>query len=461
MKQITIADATLCKEGSNFSFKEKIEIARQLEKMNVDVIELPEITNAKTDTLLIRTVSTFVKKSVISVAAGLSIESVENAITAVSGATYPRIRISLPMSPVGMEYVCHKKPDKMLAWIEKTVSMAHASCADVEFCAEDATRAEREFLYKAIDTAIAAGASEITVCDKAAEMLPDDFAAFAADVCKHSSVPVSVSCGNGNGMACASVILAVRAGAAGVKACVGDECVSLETFAGLVKNCGVTYGFSSGIKYTEMNRIIKQILWVLSNVKDEKGIGTLKDDGDAGIFLDVNDDREAVCEAIMKLGYDLSEEDKTRVFEEFLRVASKKRVGAKDLEAIVASVALQVPATYSLVSYVINNGNIISSTAQITLKKDGEESSGVCIGDGPVDAAFRAIEQIIGHHYELDDFQIQSVTEGKEAMGSALVKLRSEGKLYSGNGISTDIIGAGIRAYINAVNKIVYEEATI
>ncbi len=460
MKQIKIADATLCKEGSNFSFKEKIEIARQLEKLNVDVIEMPEITNVKTDTLLIRTVSTFVKKSVISVAAGLSVESVENAIDALANTAFPRIRISLPVSPVGMEYVCHKKPDKMLSWIEKTVTMAREKCADVEFCAEDATRAEREFLYKAISTAISAGASAITVCDKAAEMLPDDFAAFTADVCKHSSVPVSVACENRNGMAPACAILAVRAGAAGVKAAVGEESVSLETFAGIVKNCGVTYDVSSNIKYTEIHRIIKQIHWVLSNSKGDKSI-VVKDGGEENIFLDSNDDREAVCEAIVKLGYDLSEEDKTRVFEEFLRVATKKRVGAKDLEAIVASVALQVPATYSMVSYVINNGNIISSTAQITLKKDGEETCGVCIGDGPVDAAFRAIEQIIGHHYELDDFQIQSVTEGKEAMGSALVKLRSEGKLYSGNGISTDIIGAAIRAYINAVNKIVYEEATV
>ena len=107
----------------------------------------------------------------------------------------------------------------------------------------------------------------------------------------------------------------------------------------------------------------------------------------------------------------------------------------------------------------VNNGNIISASAQITLEKNGEQIQGICIGDGPVDAAFLAIEQIIGHHYELDDFQIQSVTEGKEAMGSAVVKLRSGGKLYSGNGISTDIIGAAIRAYLGAVNKIVYEEA--
>ena len=160
-----------------------------------------------------------------------------------------------------------------------------------------------------------------------------------------------------------------------------------------------------------------------------------------------------------KLGYDLSEEDNGRVYEEFLRVAARKTVGAKELEAIVASVALQVPATYTLKSYVINNGNIISSSAQITLTRDGNDMQGICIGDGPIDAAFLAIEQIIGYRYELDDFQIQSVTEGKEAMGSALVKLRSNGKLYSGNGISTDIIGAAIRAYINAVNKIVYEEA--
>ena len=125
----------------------------------------------------------------------------------------------------------------------------------------------------------------------------------------------------------------------------------------------------------------------------------------------------------------------------------------------MASVALQVPPSYKLKSYVINNGNIISASAQITLEREGKEIPGICIGDGPVDAAFKAIEQIIGHHYELDDFQIQSVTEGKEAMASALVKLRSNGKLYSGNGISTDIVGAGIRAFINAVNKIVYEEA--
>ena len=180
---------------------------------------------------------------------------------------------------------------------------------------------------------------------------------------------------------------------------------------------------------------------------------------DNEIELDANDDKETVMSAVLKLGYDLSETDSTKVYEEFLRAAAKKRITAKELEAIVATVALQVEPTYKLINYVVNSGNIITSTAQITLEKDGNALQGISTGDGPIDAAFHAVEQIIGSHYELDDFQIQSITEGKGAMGGALVKLRRDGKLYSGNGISTDIIGASIKAYINAVNKIVYEEA--
>ena len=177
------------------------------------------------------------------------------------------------------------------------------------------------------------------------------------------------------------------------------------------------------------------------------------------ISLDDKDDVEAVRDATVKIGYDLSDEDVNKVYAEFLRVAANKRVGAKELDAIVASVALQVPATYVLESYVINNGNIIRASAQITLSVNGEKKQGVMLGDGPIDAAFLCLEQIIGTHYELDDFEIQSVTEGKEALGSALVKLRKDGKLYSGKGISADIIGASIRAYLSAVNKIAYEEA--
>ena len=176
------------------------------------------------------------------------------------------------------------------------------------------------------------------------------------------------------------------------------------------------------------------------------------------IRLDANDDIAAVGKAVERLGYDLSEEDLVKVYDTFSNVAEKKSVGTKELEAIIATSALQVPPSYELVSFVINSGNVISATANIHCRHNGQDLFGLAVGDGPIDAAFLAIEQITGHHYDLDDFQIQAVTEGREAMGSTLVKLRSNGKLYSGNGISTDIIGSSIRAYFNALNKISYEE---
>lgn len=453
MHNILIADTTLCSNG--FSFKEKLEIARQLEKLNVDIIELPEISNVKTDTLLIRTVSAFVKGSTVSVAAGSNAESVENALAALNNAAKPLIRIELPISPVGMEYTCHKKPAKMLEWITRSVEMAKEGGVQVECCFLDATRAEKEFLEAAIKAAEAAGASRISICDSAAEMMPDDFAEFAASVMKMTSLPVGVGCDDRNSFASAQAILAVRKGASSVKT--GSGSVPLESFASMIKNCGVSYDFSSNIKYTELHRIMKQIQRITRAISlDSSTIVSSNDDN--GIRLDSADDKASVINAVAMLGYDLSAEDQTKVYEEFLRVAAKKAIGAKELDAIVASVALQVPATYKLENYVINSGNVLSSSAQISMTKEGAALNGISTGDGPIDAAFKALEQIIGRHYELDDFQIQSVTEGQGAMGSALVKLRNEGKVYSGNGISTDIISASIRAYISAVNKIVYEE---
>ena len=460
MKNIKIADRTLCTEDSQFSFKEKIEVARLLERLGADTIEIPEITNFRTDALFVRTVAAFAKNSVISVCGGMTEESIENAAAALKPVNHPRIRIELPVSTVGMEYSCHKKAPKMAEFVSGLISAAKAKCGSVEFCALDATRADAGFVFEIADAAVNAGADIITVCDSAAEMMPDVFADFVAKTAEHinGKAEIAVMCSDKNGMAAASAVLAVKNGADTVKTAVCRNITELETFAGTIKNCGNSCGFESGIKYTELNRIVKQIMWITGKKAEKPAVSPVANDEEA-VMLDRNDDKEAVTAAVKNLGYDLSDEDFGKVYEEFQRVADKKRVGAKELEAIIASSAMQVPPAYKLVSYVINNGNIISATAQITLMRDGEEQKGICIGDGPIDAAFRAIEQIIGHHYELDDFQIQSVTEGKEAMGSALVKLRRDGKLYSGNGISTDIIGASVRAYINAVNKIVYEEA--
>ncbi|MBQ2227941.1 MAG: hypothetical protein II427_02320, partial [Firmicutes bacterium] len=179
--------------------------------------------------------------------------------------------------------------------------------------------------------------------------------------------------------------------------------------------------------------------------------------------LTVHDDMDAVMKAVAGIGYDLGEEDAVNVYNAFMRIAEKKEsVGIKELDAIVASAALQVPQTYKVQDYVINSGNVITATSHIRMEKDGQILDGLAVGDGPVDASFLAIEQIVGHHYDLDDLQVRAVTEGREAMGETIVRLRStDGRLYSGRGISTDIIGSSIRAYVSAVNKIIYEEGTL
>ena len=457
MKQIVVSDRTLACERK-FSFKEKLEIARLLEKIRVDVIELPPVKDARADPLCVRTLSAFVKDAVVSVEAGLDAESVRLAADALSATKRGRIRIALPLSPVGMEYTAHKKPQKMIEWIREIVAQAKAAVADVEFEAIDATRAEEAFLADAIKAAVEAGAGCVTLSDTAASMMPDDFAAFVGRIAACAGVPVFVSASDLNGLSVACSLLSVRGDASGVKVAVGGGITELSTFSDLIRNRGGDLGLSSRLAVTELHRTVRQIEWIGGERKDAAPTGVTKTEDEGAIKLEPESDGEAIAAAVAGLGYDLSDEDLALVSDEVRRVAGKKTVGVRELEAIIASAALQVPATYQLDNYVINSGNIISASAQITLSANGKSLHGVAIGDGPIDAAFRALENVIGHRYELDDFKIQAITEGQEAVGSALIRLRSAGKLYSGNGVSTDILGAAIRAYLNAVNKIVYEE---
>ncbi len=460
MKQVVLCDRTLCRPGGAFSFKEKIEIARQLENLSVDAIELPVIENVRTDVLLVKTISSFVKKAVLSVDAGGTAEGIENAAAALTSAAHGRIRISLPVSTVNMEYSYHKKAPKMLLLIESLVRQAKEVCADVEFCALDATRAEEGFLPDAIRSAVQAGATSVTLCDVEGVMLPDAFAAFVAELLADSALPDSIALGvqynDRNGLAAAASILAVQAGVQTVKTACGADCVDLGVFGNLLKNCGGTCDLSANLELTRLGRTLSQISRFLGT--SSGSAISVPSDADSNIHFDEKDTQDTIAAAVRQLGYDLSAEDEAKVYSEFLRVAAKKTVGTKELEAIVASAALQVPSTYKLQSYVVQSGNVLSPSAQIRLDKNGEILAGIAMGDGPIDAAFVTVEQIVGQHYELDDFQITAVTEGTEAMGSALVKLRYDGKLYSGNGISTDIVGASIRAYLNALNKILYEE---
>lgn len=467
MNKIRISDRTiLLKSQGNeatLSFKEKVEIARLLESANVDVVEFPAIENEKTDTLLLKTVCAFLKNSIMSVQVGTTPESVEATYNAIKSASKPRLSVALPVSPVGMEYTCHKKAPKMIELIKTLIEKAVSLCDDVEFVALDATRAENDVLVSTIKTAIEAGAKTITICDDEASMLPDAFINFIEEtkeaIPELDSVNLGVLCEDTNGCATASSMLAVTHSATEVKcASFNANITSIVTISNIIRNNGDKLGVCCGIKFSEFLRIINQV----AKIADGKNIVSVTETTSSvptsEFNLTENDSQETVLKAVKNLGYDLSDEDSAKVFERFKSVASKKTISNKELDAIVATTALQVTPAYKLVDYVINTGNIITSSAQITLEKDGENKQSIGIGDGPIDAAFTTIEQIVGHHYELDDFQIHSVTEGREATGSALVKLRANGKLYSGNGVSTDIIGASIRAYINAINKIIFEE---
>ena len=470
MERIRISDMTMKQggKGVSLSFKEKIELSKLLDKLGVSVIELEGIQNARIDALRIKSIAMAVKESIVAVPVQLNAESVAAVWNAVSQAKHPRLQVCAPVSSVQMEYLFHKKPEAMKAAVAETVAEACKVCQDVEFVADDATRSDPQFMYEVIAAAIEAGAKTVTVCDTAGAMLPDEFAAFVAAIFENvpsaKEITLGVACSDQLSMADSCAIAAVRAGARELKAAAYRvDAVSLPNVAKVLSAKGDAFGVTCPVRTTQLGRITDQIAWMFETGKSknspfENGV----QEGDTGVYLTAHDDLAAVLKTAERLGYDLSEEDGAKVYEAFKAIAAKKeKVSSRELDAIVAAAAMQVPPAYVLDTYVITAGNTISSTAHLKIAKNGNMLEGVSVGDGPIDAAFLAIERITGQHYELDDFQIQSVTEGREAMGQTVVKLRASGKVYSGRGISTDIVGASIRAYINALNKIVYEEDAV
>jgi len=468
MENVRISDITMKQSGKDFSlsFKEKIEIPKLLDRLGVSVIELEGIKQAKIDSLRIKSVASTVKNSVVAVPVELDKESVELTWKALKEARYPRLQVLASVSPVQMEYLFHKKPAAMMQSIIDTITACHEKTDDVEFIAEDATRSDESFLYDAITAAIEAGAKTITVCDATGAMLPDECGVFLdklyENVPELKYVTLGISCSNNLAMADACAIAALKHGVREIKAAAYQiDKVSLPNIARLLATKGDSFGVFSTVHTTEMNRIVRQITWMCQTNKSktspfDNGVQDYVEES----VLSSHDDMTTVLKAVEKLGYDLSEDDKASVWDAFQKIAARKeQISSKELDTIVASSAMQVPATYILENYNITASNITSSMAHMKMKKQGQMLEGIAIGDGPIDAAFLALENILGCHYELDDFQVRSVTEGREAMGETIVKLRSNGKLYSGRGTSTDIVGSSIMAYVSAVNKIVYEEA--
>lgn len=455
MRNIQVSDVTLRawaeEMGKELSFREKLAVANSLQKIRVDAVELPSHTG-KEQNVVCRTIA----QELSSTVAIATLDDAQKAYSAIECAKNGRLQVVLPVSTVQMEYLYHKKAPKMLETIAKAVEQAKEYCDQVEVVAKDATRAEEGFVVECAKIAYEKGASIITLCDDAGIFFPDQFADLVKQVKASCDIKVFVQPSDKLKMSAAVAVEVIKAGADGIKTAIGaPDYLSPDVLSEILRARGSDLGVSAGLDATVVHKTV-------DNVKDISHKASVLSGESASksvLTFDCDCSLKEINDEIVALGYELSSNDIGKVYEEFKRVCAKKgNIGEKELEAIVASTAMQVPTTFHLINFVVNSGNIITATANVTLEKDGEQLSGVSTGDGPIDAAFHAIEQTIGHHYELDDFSITAVTKGREAVGSAIIRLRANGKLYSGNGVSTDIVGACIRAYINALNKIVYTE---
>ena len=462
MRKIGVSDITLKRlsedRAVSLLFREKSAIANCADQLGADTVELPAVKKAREDAIIYKTIAKNVQNAALAIPVGFSAEGVEEAWECIKEAKSPRLQIELPVSTIQMEYIYHVKQTKMLEAIGELTRKAKELTSDVEFSALDATRADLDFLISASLEAVANGATMITVCDNAGVSTPKSIGALVLALKKEISVPVYVQVSDKINMAVASAFEAIAAGAEGVKcAMAGKDALLAGELSDAVSVCGAEMGAEIKLNTTKVHTSIDEMLSSISReaYEPEKTVNDKKK-----MLLDSDSSVAEVSEAASLLGYELSEADLGSVYKALMQVCEKRgAVGAKEFEALIASSAMQAPSTYHFESYTTTSSNTSSSMSQVTLKRDGEIICGVSAGEGPIDSAFRAIEQCIGHHYELDDYQVQSVTEGKEALGSALVRLREGGKLYSGNGTSTDIVAASIRAYINALNKIVFEEA--
>ncbi len=460
MKSVMIYDCTLA-EAKDLSFKNRLDLARELDRLGVDYLLLPSPAKGDEAALLVRTLCTLLRRAAPVVEVGLDPAEAEQAARELKGSPRAVLTVSVPVSASGMEYLSGVKPDKLPALAEAQIRRCAGLCPTVFLEARDATRAEPAFLLSMMDTALRAGAQGILLCDSEGKRLPWELAELWREpFAMAGEAPVFAACSDALGLGAADTLASLRTGAAGAKVSIsGGETCRLSALASILRERGESLGFTSGLDQTRL----KAGLEPLEGILDSRRRSTSPFDNGAGAplsatILSAGADEAAVEQAVRKLGYELGPQDMAAVYESFTHIAEKKDVDYRELDAIVANAAQLAPPTYKLESYVVHTGNVISATADIQVRKDGQLLRGLAPGDGPIDAAFLALEQVSGRHYELDDFQISAVTEGREAMGSALIGLRDRGRVYPGSGISTDIIGACINAYLAALNKIAHED---
>ncbi len=496
-KKINFFDTTLRdgeqSPGCSMNRREKLILAKQLERLGVDVIEAGFAAASIGDFESVQVIANEIKNSTVTVLARAVKGDIDRAWEAVKGAVKPRIHIFIATSPIHMEYKLKKKPDEVVKMAEEMVKYGAGLCSEIEFSAEDATRSEPEFLAEIFDRVIMAGAKIINIPDTVGYMMPNEFYDFIMEIRSKSkyldTVQISVHCHNDLGMAVANTLAAARAGATQFECTVngiGERAgnAALEELVMALDVRRDIYGFDFNINTKEImktSNLLSSITGV--HVQPNKAIvGANAFAHESGIHqhgvlakretyeimtpesiglttnklvLGKHSGRHAFRDKIQSMGYDLTEEELNETFEKFKSLADKKKdIFDRDIEAILTKGIDGKDARYKLNRFVINAGNTITTTASVVLNIDGEDKEGISSASGPIDAAFSAIEKCLDKDIVLEDYSLQSVTEGTDALGYATVKLRYNGEHYLGRAVSIDVIEASINAYIDAINRI-------
>lgn len=496
-KRIKFFDTTLRdgeqSPGCSMNMREKLLLARQLEKMGVDVIEAGFAAASQGDFESVEMIASEIKNSTVAVLARTVKGDIDKAWDAVKNAERPRIHTFIATSDIHMEYKLKMDPEEVVERAEEMVKYAVSLCPEVEFSAEDATRSDTDFLAKIFDRVIQAGAKIINIPDTVGYATPDEFYNFIMEIREKSKylddVEISVHCHNDLGLAVANTMAAARAGATQFECTIngiGERAgnAALEELAMIMNVRQDSYGFTSNIDTREIMKTSNLLTSITGvSVQPNKAIvGANAFAHESGIHqhgvlnnretyeimtpesvglsmnkivLGKHSGRHAFKDRVESMGYELSQEELNKAFEEFKNLAdNKKQVFDRDIETILINREAKDDDKYKLERFVINSGNTITTTASVVLNKDGEDIEGISFAGGPVDAAFSAIEKCLDIEVELEDYSIQSVTEGTDALGYSIVKLGYNGKSYSGRGVSINVVEASIKAYVNAVNGI-------
>ena len=499
MKKVIIFDTTLRDgeqaPGASLTSEQKIEVAYQLERLNVDIIEAGFPIASPDDFNAVSAISQRIKNSVVCGLARCLSKDIEAAYNALKKAKHPRMHIFLATSKIHLKYKFKKAEDEIVDIAGRMTKAARNLCDDIEFSPEDATRTDKNFLFRVIETAISNGARTINIPDTVGYSYPQEFFSIISGILNNvpniNKAVISVHCHNDLGLAVANSLSAVLAGARQVHCTIngiGERAgnASLEEFVMALKTRKDAFGrLATSVDTKEIyrsSRLVSRLTGFVVppnkaivgknafrheagihqdailkkrstyEIMDPKDIGLTKSE----LVLGKHSGRHALASRLKDLGFELDKEKIEVVFRKFKNLADKKKeVFDDDLIALVEEETREVKKLLEMISVKVSTGTNVIPKADVKVKYKGKMRKAVSTGDGPVDACYKAIDKAIGRHTKLLTYKLNAITKGKDAQGMVSVEIEYGSRIVSGRGSSTDILEASTKAYIEALNKII------